>query len=296
MPSSGRSPRIWIDFEQGATYGDSAASVRTCAELRRCFRTFTEAWLFSGPDAPRVRGFYYPPTSHIRFGTPKGLGPPVVLIDECGDQLWLNAVSCGNGEGARAATTLLETFDFALLTNASGVSPLRAREEMHFVDRKLATTRPSGQPIPISPPGKTFVRGGRLICRMDFHRGGVSATDLRELWTMATDPDCWLGRVTELTFYDSRIRSEKSGHDGCQLIAVGESERELWLRLPDPDDYERLSGRRRDQYEGAFTEYQTVARAIFRGVGIDIDPPDDRPWRERILGQHRTPPDVIHWP
>ena len=51
---------------------------------------------------------------------------------------------------------------------------------------------------------------------------------------MATDTDCWLGRVAELTCYDSRIRSEKSGHDGCQLIAVGESERELWLRFPNP--------------------------------------------------------------
>jgi hypothetical protein len=112
---------------------------------------------------------------------------------------------------------------------------------------------------------------------------------------MATARECWLGNVAELTLYDSKIRSEKSGHDGCQLIALGESGRELWLRLPEPDDYNRLSGRRRDQYEGAFTEYRAVAQAIFRGVGLDIDPPDNRPWREKLLGQHRTPPEVIRW-
>jgi hypothetical protein len=296
MKGSGRSPRIWIDFEQGADYGSSAASVEAFAELRGCFRTFTEAWLFRGRDAPLVRGFYYPLSSHIRFGIPKDLGPLAVLIDECGDQLWLNAVSCGDGDSAAAASTLLNTLDFVVPAGSSDVSALHGCDEMHFVDRKMAGTRLFGEPTPVPPPGKTFVHGGRLICRMEFDKGGVSAADLRKLWTMATEPDCWLGRIAELTCYDSRIRSEKAGHDGCQLIAVGESERELWLRLPEPDDYDRLSGRRRDQYEGSYTEYQAVVQAIFYDVGIDIDPPDDRPWRERILGQHRPPPEVIHWP
>jgi hypothetical protein len=218
------------------------------------------------------------------------------LIDECGDQLWLNAVSCGDGETAEAAMTILNILEFAMPSSTAGHSPLRGPDEMHFVGRRLATTRQPGQPMPAAPPGKTFVRHGRLVCRLEFDRGGVSAADLRSLWTMGTEPDCWLGRVVELTLYDSKLRAEKSGHDGCQLIAVGESGRELWLRLPEPDDYDRISGRRRDHYEGAFTEYQAVTQTIFRAVGVDIDPPDDRPWREKILGQHRTPPDVIHWP
>ena len=91
-------------FEQGADYGSPAASVEAFAELRGCFRRFTEVWLFCGRDAPLVRGFYYPLSSHIRFGIPKNLGPLAVLIDECGDQLWLNAVSCGEAtvRGRRA--------------------------------------------------------------------------------------------------------------------------------------------------------------------------------------------------
>jgi hypothetical protein len=131
---------------------------------------------------------------------------------------------------------------------------------------------------------------------MDFDKGGVTAEDLRQLWAMATESGGWLGPVTELTFYDSRERSENAGHEGCRLIAGGESGRELWLRIPEPDDYDRLSGRRRDLYEGSFTEYQAVARAIFGAVGVDIEPLDDRSWRERILGRHRTPPQRIHWP
>jgi hypothetical protein len=296
MRGSGRSPRIWIDFEHGADYGSPADSIEAFAELRGCFRLFTEAWLFCGRDAPLLRGFYYPLSSHIRFGIPKDRGPLAVLIDECGDQLWLNAVSCGDGDSAAPSSTLLKTLDFLVPPGSSDDSGLRGHDEMHFVDRKLASTRPVGQPTPVPPPGKTFVHGGRLICRVEFDKGGVSAADLRKLWTMATERECWLGRVAELTCYDSRIRSEKAGHDGCQLIAVGESERELWLRLPEPDDYDRISGRRRDHYEGSYTEYQAVVQAIFHDVGIDIDPPDDRPWRERILGQHRPPPEVIHWP
>jgi hypothetical protein len=220
----------------------------------------------------------------------------MVLIDDFGDQLWLNAAGCGTDDMAKAAITVLKSLEFAMPTVELSGSPFAGCDEMHFVEHRLATTRPSGQHIPVAPSGKTFVRRGRLACRMDFDKGGVSAGDLRELWAMAIEPGGWLAGVTELILYDGRVQSEKSGYDGCQLIAGGESGRELWLRLPEPDDYDRLSGRRREVYEGAFTEYRAVAQAIFAAVGVDIDPPDDRPWRERILGRHRTPPEVIHWP
>ena len=295
MRASGRPPRIWIDVEQGAAFGSPGDSVRVFEELRSCFGAFSEAWLFRRTAAASLRGFYYPLNVHIKFGIPQGNGPHLVLIDEFDDQLWLNAAGCGTREMAAAAITVLESLDFAMPSTTPDGSPLDGADEMHFVDRHLATTRPPGQHVPVAPPGKTFVRNGRLACRMDFDKGGVSAGDLRELWTMAIQPDGWLEAVRELTLYDGRIRSEKSGHDGCQLIAGGQSGRELWLRLPEPDDYDRLSGSRRDHYVGAFTEYRAVARAIFATVGVEIDPPDDRPWRERILGRHRAPAEVIHW-
>jgi hypothetical protein len=220
----------------------------------------------------------------------------MVLIDEQGDQLWLNAASCHDGDRGTAAMTVLTSVDFEVPKTTSGHSALHGYDEVHFVDRALTGTRPRGHQVPTAPPGKTFIRNGRLVCRMDFDKGGVSAGDLRRLWAMSIEPGGWLGRVGELTLYDSSARSEKSGHDGCQLLAGGESGRELWLRLPEPDEYDRLSGRRRDPYEGAFTEYQACTRAIFAAVGVEIDPPDDRPWRDRLLGRHRPPPERIHWP
>ena len=123
---------------------------------------------------------------------------------------------------------------------------------------------------------------------MEFDKGGVTATDFRDIWAMATEPHAWLGRPTSLILYDSRRRSEESGHDGCQLIATGETGRDLWLQLPEPDDYDRVApGRQRTHYEGAYTEYQAVKQSIFRAVGIEIDPPDDRPLRHKLVGRHR---------
>ena len=40
---------------------------------------------------------------------------------------------------------------------------------------------------------------------------------------MATESHAWLGRPTSLILYDSRRRSEESGHDGCLPIATGET-------------------------------------------------------------------------
>ena len=121
--------------------------------------------------------------------------------------------------------------------------------------------------------------------------------DLRELWAQATETHGWLGRPTSLTLYDNRAHSELAGHEGCHLIATGESGRELWLQLPEPDTFDRLSpGAARVRYTGAFTEYESIKASIFRAVGLDIDPPDDRPWRDRILGRHQVQPAVVHWP
>jgi hypothetical protein len=90
-----------------------------------------------------------------------------VLIDECGDQLWLNAVSCGDGDSAAAASTLLNTLDFVVPAGSFDVSALHGCEEMHFVDRKMAGTRLFGEPTPVPPPGKTFVHGGRPAETLD---------------------------------------------------------------------------------------------------------------------------------
>jgi hypothetical protein len=306
MAASERSPRIWNDVEQGAEFGNPAASVAVFEELRSSFGTFTEVWLFNSDSSPLIRGFYYPLSASERFRIPRGLGPHMVLIDELGDHLWLSGLACGAGEKAAKALEVLENLEFDINSaepsnpTASKVgrqSPLAGFDEMHFVDRWLVGSRAADQPVPTAAPGKTFVRTGHLVARMEFDKGRVTANDLTKLWAMATEPYGWLGRPTALTLYDDNSRSEKSGHDGCQLIAAGESGRELWLQLPEPDEYDRLTpGRRREHYEGAFTEFQAVKREIFHGVGIDLDPPDDRPLLSRILGQHPEPPAVIHWP
>jgi hypothetical protein len=225
----------------------------------------------------------------------------MVLIDDSGDHLWFSGLSCGWGETADAAMTVLNAAAFDIpagrAVGEQRESPLSGYDEMHFVDRRLISGRPLEQPVPIDPPGRTFIRNGRLVNRMEFDKGRASAQDLSQIWVMATEQHGWLGQPIGLTLYEDRMRSEQSGHDGCQLIAGGESGRELWLQLPEPDDYDRLTaGRRREHYEGAFTEYEAVKRGIFRAVGIDLDPPDDRPLRKKLLGQHPVPPAVIHWP
>ena len=299
MAVSERSPRVWIDVEQGAAFGSPAASIAVFEMFRSAVGRLTEAWLFHRDNSPLVRGFYYPLSAHERFGIPKGLGPHLVLLDAVGDQLWLSGASCGPGVGAAAAMTLLGELDFAVPVSPTdgGRSPLTRYDEMHFVDRQLTGCRLIEEQVPEGPPGRTFIRGRRLVNRMEFDKGGVTATDLRDLWAMATEPHAWLGPPTALILYGSKRRSEECGHDGCQLIATGESGRELWLQLPEPDDYDRLApGRQRTPYEGAFTEYEAVKQSIFRAVGIEIDPPDDRPLRHRLIGRHRTPPEVVRWP
>jgi hypothetical protein len=298
MATSGRSPRVWIDVELGATFGRPAASIDIFHEFSSAIGPPTEAWFFHRDRAPLVRGFYYPLVAHERYGVPKGVGPHVVLIGAKGDHLWLSGASCGPGQGAAAATTVLAELAFHLPARAGEQehSPLARYDEMHYVDGQLSGHRHIKEQIPGAAPGKTFVRGRRLVNRMEFDKGGVTATDFRDIWAMATEPHAWLGRPTSLILYDSRRRSEESGHDGCQLIATGETGRDLWLQLPEPDDYDRLApGRQRTRYEGAYTEYQAVKQSIFRAVGIEIDPPDDRPLRHKLVGRHRLPPDLIHW-
>ncbi len=298
MATSGRSPRVWIDVELGAAFGDPAASIDVFHAFGRVIGPPAEAWLFHRDRAPLLRGFYYPLVALQRYGIPKDVGPPLVLIDENADQLWFSGACCGPGEGALAATTVLGELGFEVPAAAGddGHAPLARYDEMHYVGGELNSHRPIGQPIPGAPPGKTFVRDGRLVNRMEFNKGGVTATDLRDIWALATEPAAWLGRPISLLLYDGRRRSEESGHDGCQLIATGETGRDLWLQLPEPDDYDRLAlGRQRTRYEGAYTEYEAVKRSIFRAVGIEIDPPDDRPLRHKLLGRHRPPPDLIRW-
>lgn len=297
MSSNDRAPRIWIDVEHGARFGSPADSVEVFGEFRPATAQVREAWLFSRSSSALLRGFYYPGSSRKRFGVPKGSGPPLVLIDELGDQMWFSGASCGPGETAGAASTILELLEFSAEPATGDRSSLAAYDEMHYRAGRLDGFRLIDHPVPGSPPGRTFIRHRRLVNRMEFDKGGVAAQDLGQIWAMAVEPHGWLGRPTGLMLYDSRRRSEESGHDGCQLVATGESGRELWLQLPEPDDFDRVApGRERNHFEGAHTEYQSVTRSIFRAVGVDIDPPDDRSFRDRLLGRHRPPPELIRWP
>jgi len=289
MATSERSPRVWTDVELGATYGSPAAGLEVFRAFGSVIGPPVEAWLFHRDQAPLVRGFYYPLVVRQRYGIPKDVGPHLVLIDGTGDQLWLNGVSCGPGDGAVAAGAVLDELGFP-------PSSLARYDEMHYLGGQLTGHRNIGERIPQAPPGKTFVRGGRLVNRMEFDKGGASAGDLRDIWAMATERGAWLGQPMSLLLYDGRRRSEDAGHDGCQLIATGQTNRELWLQLPEPDDYERIApGRQRNRYAGSYTEYEAVKRAIFHTVGIEIDPPDDRPLRDKLVGRYRLPPEVIRW-
>ncbi len=298
MARTPRPPRVWIDFECGALPGSAAASLRVFREYRTQFGPFRQAWLFGSNQAPLARGFYFPPNSHSRFAlSPESRGPHGVLIDDRGDQLWLDGVACGpDAERAPAAATVLREAGFELPATAADARPLAEYDEMHFRDGRLATSRAAGAAVPVSPAGRTMVLNGRLVNRMEFDGGPTTAADLWSLWTRATESGAWLGRPTSLILYDSRLRSEDAGHTGCQLIAAGETGRELWLVLPEPDDYERLSNLPRRQYQGSYVEYQGVVRNILRSVDSRIDHEAARTWWQRLLGQHELPPAVIRWP
>ena len=300
MSTNARAPRIWIDVEHGAGYDSPDDSIDAFQEIRGALAPMREAWLFHRATSPPLRGFYYPPAAH-QFGVPRGTGPRMVLVDQVGDQMWLSGASCGPGQGETtdAAAAVLAQVGFQLPPPSTSNRQSRPAscDEMYFLDGHLTHFRLVGDPAPGNPPGRTFVRRGRLIARMEFDKGGVTAEDLRQLWSMAVESYGWLGRPTGLLLYDSRRRAEESGHDGCQLVATGESGRELWLQLPEPDEFDRITpGRQRHQFEGAITEYDSVVRSIFRQVGIDIDPPDDRPLRDKLLGRHRVPPVLHRWP
>ena len=56
MATSGRSPRVWIDVELGATFGSPAASIDIFHEFSSAIGPPTEAWFFRRDRAPLVRG------------------------------------------------------------------------------------------------------------------------------------------------------------------------------------------------------------------------------------------------
>ncbi len=296
-----RAPRIWIDVEQGAAFEDPAATLAAFGDLSAVTAAVREVWLFGGRiNAPLIRGFRYPRSLHERFGVPNGRGPGMVLVDDRGDHLWLSGAGCAPEGAAATAVTILEQLgcDDALdrTDGAASETTLGGFDELHIVDGRVVGHRLIDGHAPSSPPGRTFVRDHRLVSRMEFDKGGVTATDLRELWSLATERYGWIGPPSSVTRYDGRRRSEESGHDGCQLVATGDQGRELWLQLPEADEYERVAaGRRRQRYEGAFSEYEAAERWILRTVGADIDPPA-RSLRDTLLGRHPVPPPVIHWP
>jgi hypothetical protein len=321
-----RAPRIWIDVEQGATFGDPADTLAIFREITAVLAPVREVWLFAGIDAPLIRGFRHPRSLHERYGVPLGRGPGMVLIDGDGDQLWLSGASCDAGGAASAATAILgelgltDAVASAIAAprtdarSARGAGPptesgapaaavtspaelLTSLDELHLIDGIVVGHRLAGAPTPPAPPGRTFVRRHRLVTRMEFDKGGVTATDLRSLWALSTEPHGWLAEPTSLTLYETRLRSEESGHDGCQLVAVGASGRELWMQFPEADEFDRVAaGRRRQRYEGSYSEWEAAREWIFTSVGADITSAGDRSLRDKLLGRHHAPPAVLHWP
>jgi len=296
MSRPGVHHRLWIDVEHGAKFGDAADSVDMVDRVIPVVGVIQDIWIFARSSAARNRGFYYPRSVQVRFGVPKAQGPLMVLIDDAGDQIWLSGASCRPG-GEAAAKEIMTRLDVDLDILNGGEGFVERCDEIHIADGQVRGVRMLLDPVPSTPPGSTFSRGDRLVSRMEFDKGGVGAADLRRLWAMATEPRAWLGKPTGLMLYDSKRRALDAGYDGCQLIATGESGRELWMQLPEPDEYGRLSpGRTRNTYDGAITEYESAVRWIFSGVGVELPTAADRSFRDKLIGTHREEPAVVCWP
>ena len=296
MARPGVHQRLWIDVEHGARFGDAGDSVEMVDRVIPVVGAIEDIWIFSRSSAARNRGFYYPRSVQVRFGVPKAQGPLMVLIDDSGDQIWLSGASCRPG-GAAAAREIMTRLGVIVDILDGGDGFIERCDEIHIADGQVRGVRMLSDPVPSTPPGSTFVRGDRLVNRMEFDKGGVSATDLRLLWALATEQRAWLGQPTGLMLYDSKRRALDSGYDGCQLIATGESGRQLWMQLPEPDEYNRVSpGRTRNTYDGAITEYESAVRWIFRGVGTELPSAADRSLRDKVIGRHRQEPAVVCWP
>ena len=289
-------PRLVIDFEQGAGYGDATGSVRVFTEFAPTFTRFREIWLFHRPAAAMVRGFYYPLSAPDRYGIPRGQGPKMVLIDDQGDQLWLSGVGCG-GQGARTdgAMTVLTAVWPDLRQNPT-LADLHSADEMHVLEGILVSSRLLTDPAPVAPPGKTFVRDGRLACRMEYdkeeppHRTSALCGPRRRSRTAG-----WAGRRRSRCMTTGR--SPKGGTRGLPARRHRRIRAGTLAAVPGAGHLRAaFPGRRPGELRGRFTEYESVKASIFRAVGVEIDPPDDRPWRDRILLRHQVPPAVIHWP
>ena len=296
MGRPGDHQRLWIDVEHGARFGDAADSVDMVDRVFPMIGVVDDIWIFARSSAARNRGFYYPRSAQVRFGVPKAQGPLMVLIDDAGDQIWLSGASCRPG-GVAAAREIMTRLDVDLDILDGGGGFVERCDEIHIADGQVRGVRMIVDPVPSTPPGRTFILDDRLVSRMEFDKGGVGATDLSRLWAMATEPRAWLGRPIALTLYDSQRRALDSGYDGCQLIAIGESGRELWMQLPEPDEYGRVSpGRLRNTFDGSITEYESAVRWIFRGVGVELPSAADRSLRDKLIGVHREDPAVVCWP
>lgn len=292
-----RPPRIWIDVECGpfpaSVSGPAAISRYVFGAFRHLLGPFSEAWLFGSSNAPLARGFYYPMALHTHTDVSRRRrGPSMVLIDENDDQLWLDGVGCGHRDRCADARDLVRAAGF----DPAESSPLADYDELHFRRGRLVGSRRVADPVPVAPPGRTAVIDGRLVNRLEFDGAETTPDDLRALWERATEPGGWLGDPVRMTLFDSRSTSERAGRTGCQLVVGGASGRDLWLLLPEPDTYESLSPFRRTHFPGSHLEYRMVVRDIFRSVGVDIDGPEQRSWRQRLTGQHPGEPAVISWP
>jgi len=281
-------PRLWIDVQQGVRVGDADAGIALVDRLLPGLAPVRDVWLFARPDAANDRGFCYPRSAQGQFGGPAVRGPLMVLLDDIGTQVWLSGASC-RPEGLPAARRIAQRLGLDRAIDDS----FGRFDEVHLVDGDVHRMRTLERPAPVSPPGQTFLRGGRVVNRMDFDTNRVDANDLLRLWALATEPRAWLGHPTGLLRYDDRRHSQDSGHDGCQLIVSGETGRELWLQLPEPDDQDRMSGRR-DRYQAAVIGYELVTNLIVRSVGGHLPSGDGRRGRPATSGHRR--PAVRRWP
>ena len=181
-------PRLWIDVEHGARFGALADSIEMFDLVIDKLGRIRDVWLFATSGAARNRGFCYPLSANGRFGVPTAAGPTMVLIDDTDNQIWLSGPST-QPSGIATARELVQRLGLPV-DGVAGEGVVDGCEEIHAVDGTVVGVRTAENGNPRTPPGQTFIRGNRLVNRMEFDKGGAGAVDLRQRgqWRLNREP------------------------------------------------------------------------------------------------------------
>lgn len=288
--------RVVFDVEHGC-HGATDESESFYQENKDDFEPFVEAWVFnSSSDEAVVAGFVRQDLQERPEGLPPMLRKPgVVLIDELGDQMWLAGAGSSGGRGRGGAFHILGDAGFDL-------GPDGLRLACHYVDRQ-PTVDPFSpyeqkQNLLSLPGGLSISRMGTAVKYTAVERPEDQSW-IAEWWQAATGPDSWLEEVDRLKFFASPEVSTSHGYYDHQLVAVGSTKREVWIRFPVAPDVE---GRKPADARRMLESFSTTGEAvdstietIFAFVGANPQLRDGRGWLARHLAP-RERPELVEWP